>query len=392
MTSPLAIFLIFLRLGCTSFGGPIAHLGYFRAEFVNRRKWLSDGAYADVLALSQFVPGPASSQTGFALGVLRGGLAGGAAAWAGFTTPSALLMFAAAYGLRFAESPAALGLIHGLKLLAVAIVAQAVWSMGRSLCPDRERAGLALTVAALLFFSRAASSNWPPSPPAVFSASCACGRSHKRCPRRLARPSSGSPLFLQSALSLCCWRRFPSRRRFRAARPKNGGCFLSRGRACVWRRPCRASAFARTVVKPGWTPNDVFLAGYGAAQALPGPLFSFAAFLGAKVDVGPGGAAGAGLALVAIYLPGLLLMYGALPFWDRLRTEASVRGALNGVNATVVGILGAALYQPVWTPTVLQPRDAALALLAFAALAVARLPVLAVVALAAAAGIGTALL
>jgi chromate transporter len=393
MTSPLAIFLIFLRLGCTSFGGPIAHLGYFRAEFVNRRRWLSDGAYADVLALSQFVPGPASSQTGFALGVLRGGLAGGAAAWAGFTLPSALLMLAAAYGLDYAESPAAQGLIHGLKLLAVAIVAQAVWSMGRSLCPDRQRAGLALIVAALLILF-----------PSGLLQLCAIfagglfGLLRLRTVTQALPPSLGAPLARKSALiAIGAFFLLLAALPIVAAVSDSGAlrmadAFYRAGALVFGGGHVVLPLLQETVVKPGWVRHDDFLAGYGAAQALPGPLFTFAAFLGAKANVGPGGGAGAGLAMVAIYLPGVLLMYGALPFWDRLRTESSVRAALNGVNAAVVGILGAALYQPVWTSTVLQPKDAALALLAFAALAVARLPVLAVVALTAAAGMGTAIL
>lgn len=393
MTGPLAIFLIFLRLGCTSFGGPIAHLGYFRAEFVNRRRWLSDGAYADVLALSQFVPGPASSQIGFALGVLQGGLAGGVAAWVGFTLPSALVMLAAAYGLGHAESSAAQGLIHGLKLLAVAIVAQAVWSMGRSLCPDRQRAGLALTVAALLILFPSGLLQL-----AAIAAGGLFGLLRLRTVTQALPPSLEAPVerkraliaigaffVLLAALPIAAAVSGSGALRVADAFYRAGALVFGGGHVVL-------PLLQETVVKPGWVTHDVFLAGYGAAQALPGPLFTFAAFLGAKLNVGPEGAAGAGLAMVAIYLPGLLLMYGALPFWDRLRKEASVRGALNGVNAAVVGILGAALYQPVWTSTVLQRQDAALALLAFAALAVARLPVLAVAALAGAAGIGTALL
>ncbi len=393
MTKTLTIFLAFLRLGCTSFGGPIAHLGYFRSEFVNRRKWLSDDAYADIVALSQFVPGPASSQTGFALGLLHGGLAGGAAAWVGFTLPSALLMLAAAYGLQFAQSAAAQGLIHGLKLLAVAVVAQAVWSMGRSLCPDRQRAGLAFLVAAALiaapggglqlasiaaggifgaFYLRASAS----SAPAAFGARI------RRTPATLA--IAGFFLLL-AGLPLAASTLHSGILAFADAFYRAGALVFGGGHVVL-------PLLQETVVKPGWVSHDEFLAGYGAAQALPGPLFTFAAFLGAKAKVGPGGAAGALVALVFIFLPGLLLMYGVLPFWDRLRARASIRGALSGVNAAVIGILGAALCQPIWTSTVERPLDVALAVLAFAALSVARLPVLMAVALAAAAGVALTLL
>jgi chromate transporter len=388
MTNTLSIFLAFLRLGCMSFGGPIAHLGYFRSEFVHRRKWLSDDAYADIVALSQFVPGPASSQTGFALGLLRGGLWGGMAAWAGFTLPSALLMLAAAYGIEFAQGAAAQGLIHGLKLLAVAVVGQAVWSMGRSLCPDRQRAGFAFAVAAAsiaapggalqlaaiaagglfgLFFPRAA----------VTAAHSSLGL---KIDPRAAALAIAAYFLLLAGLPVAAATLHSGLLAVADAFYRAGGLVFGGGHVVL-------PLLQEAVVKPGWVPNDDFLAGYGAAQALPGPLFTFAAFLGAKANVGPGGAAGALVAIVFIFLPGMLLMYGTLPFWDSLRSKASVRGVLDGVNAAVVGILGAALYQPIWTSTVQRPLDAALALLAFAALAIARLPVLAVVALAAAVGV-----
>jgi chromate transporter len=388
MTNALTIFLAFLKLGCMSFGGPIAHLGYFRSEFVHRRKWLSDDAYADIVALSQFVPGPASSQTGFAIGLLRGGLAGGAAAWAGFTLPSALLMFAAAYGLAFAQGAAAQGLIHGLKLLAVAVVAQAVWSMGRSLCPDRQRAGFAFLVAAALIAAPGGALQL-----GAIAAGALFGLGFLRAAAPAAPSSFGAKTErLPAALAIAAY--FLLLAGLPVAAAISHGDLLTLADAFY-----RAGALVfggghvvlpllqETVVKPGWVPHDDFLAGYGAAQALPGPLFTFAAFLGAKASAGPGGAAGAAVALISIFLPGMLLMYGALPFWDSLRSKASIRGALDGVNAAVVGILGAALYQPIWTSTVQRPLDAALALLAFAALAIARLPVLAVVALAAAVGV-----
>ncbi len=381
------IFLAFLRLGLVSFGGPIAHLGYFRAEFVTRRKWLSEEAYADIVALAQFVPGPASSQTGFALGVLRGGLAGGLAAWVGFTLPSALLMLLAAHGLQYARGPAAQGAIHGLKLLAVAVVAQAVWSMGRSLCPDRLRAGFAFAIAAMLIAV-------PDGP--LQLAAIALGallgflflrgleRPHVtllgvRTGRGAARTAILAYVLLLASLPIA------------AALSQNGtaalaGAFYRTGALVFGGGHVVLPLLQETVVRPGWVPAGDFLAGYGAAQALPGPLFTFAAFLGAKSSVGPGGAMGAAVAVIAIFLPGLLLVYGALPFWDRLRVKGHARGALDGVNAAVVGILAAALYQPVWTSAVLRPLDAAAAITAFAALTVARLPVWLVVLLSAAAG------
>jgi len=381
------IFLAFLRLGLTSFGGPIAHLGYYRAEFVNRRHWLSEEAYADIIALAQFVPGPASSQTGFALGVLRGGLRGGLAAWIGFTLPSALVMLAAAYGLQYAQGPAAQGAIHGLKLLAAGVVAQAVWSMGRSLCPDRLRAGFAFTMAAILIAI--------PNAQLQLAAIVLGALFGFFFLRGIERPHA-APLGVKTG-HLAAWSAIFAYFLLLAGLPiaaavsQNGTiqlaeAFYRAGALVFGGGHVVLPLLQETVVQPGWVPAGDFLAGYGAAQALPGPVFTFAAFLGAKTSVGPGGAAGAAVAVIAIFLPGLLLVYGALPFWDRLRVKGHARGALDGVNAAVVGILGAALYQPVWTSAVLRPLDAALALIAFAALAVARLPVLLVAFLAAAAG------
>ncbi len=383
----LEILAAFLRLGLMSFGGPVAHLGYFRAEFVARRKWLSEDAYADIVALAQFVPGPASSQTGFALGILRGGLAGGLAAWVGFTLPSALLMLLAAYGLPYAQSPAAQGAIRGLKLLAVAVVAQAVWSMGRTLCPDRLRAGFALTIAALLIAA--------PGSPLQLAAIAAGALFGLLALHGMERPHT-TPLGVSTGhkaagAAIAAYFLFLASLPLAAALSHNGTAALAeafyRAGALVFGGGhVVLPLLQEAVVQPGWVSAGDFLAGYGAAQALPGPLFAIAAFLGAKASAGPGGAAGAAIATVAIFLPGMLLVYGALPFWDRLRTKTRARAALDGVNAAVVGILAAALYQPVWTSAVLRPLDAALALLAFAALATARLPVWLVALLAAAAG------
>jgi len=383
----LKVFLAFLHLGLVSFGGPIAHLGYYRAEFVNRRKWLSEEAYADIVALAQFVPGPASSQTGFAIGVLRGGLPGGIAAWIGFTFPSACIMLLAAYGLQYAQGLLAQGAVHGLKLLAAGVVAQAVWSMGRSLCPDRLRAGFAFAIAAILIAIPNAQLQLAAIVlGAIFGFFFLRGKEQPHVAPlgvKTSRAAAWSAIFayflLLAALPVA------------AAVTQNGTialaeAFYRAGALVFGGGHVVLPLLQETVVKPGWVPTGDFLAGYGAAQALPGPLFTFAAFLGAKASVGPGGAWGAVVAVIAIFLPGLLLVYGALPFWDHLRVKGHARGALDGVNAAVVGILGAALYQPVWTSAVFSPLDAALAILAFAALALARLPVLAVVLLAAAAG------
>jgi chromate transporter len=392
MANTLAIFLAFLRLGCTSFGGPVAHLGYFRSEFVKRRKWLSDEAYADIVALAQFVPGPASSQTGFALGLMHGGLPGGLAAWTGFTLPSAFLMLLAAYGLSYAEGSVAQGLIHGLKLLAVAVVAQAVWSMGRKLCPDRQRAGLAFLAAALLIAMPSAALQL-----AVIAAGALFGLGFLRSNTQATPASFGIRISQTSAFVAICAFFLLLAALPAVAISHNGvaslaNAFYRTGALVFGGGHVVLPLLQETVVTPGWVGHDDFLAGYGAAQALPGPLFNVSAFLGAKSSVGPGGLAGALVALIAIYLPGMLLIYGVLPFWDRLRTKTSVHGALSGVNAAVVGVLGAALYEPIWTSTILRPLDAALALLAFAALTVARLPVFAVVAMSAAAGIALTLI
>ncbi len=387
MANTLTIFLAFLRLGLISFGGPIAHLGYFRSEFVNRRKWLSDEAYSDIVALAQFVPGPASSQTGFALGLMHGGLPGGIAAWTGFTLPSALLMVLAAYGLGYAESSAAQGLIHGLKLLAVAVVAQAVWSMGRNLCPDRQRAGFAFAAAAALIATPSAGLQL-----AVIAAGALFGLRFLQTNIQAAPASFGIRISQTSAfLAICAFFLLLAGLPAVAALSQNSvaalaNAFYRTGALVFGGGHFVLPLLQETVVKPGWVGRDDFLAGYGAAQALPGPLFTFAAFLGAKSTVGPRGVEGALVALIAIFLPGMLLVYGVLPFWDRLRTRTGIRGALNGVNAAVVGILGAALYEPIWTSTIVRPLDAALALLAFAALTVAKLPVFVVVAMAAALG------
>ena len=393
ISTPLArtgawqVFWIFVRLGLTSFGGPVAHLGYFRDEFVQRRQWLTERSYADLVALCQFLPGPASSQVGMALGLMRAGMPGALAAWAGFTLPSALVL--ALFGLGLASGHAMLpaGALHGLKVVAVAVVAQAVWGMARSLCVGRAR----VTVMAL-----------------------ACGAA-------LLVPGVGGQVGVMLVAGVAGWWLFG---RGRAAVPEStidapGGLQVPLRRRTgtlllmafvvllvllplavrLWPGSLLAmvDAFYRVgalvfggghvmlpllqavVVPPGWVSADAFLAGYGATQAVPGPLFTFAAFLGASMQVWPGGWLGAVVCLLAIFVPSFLLVAGALPFWEPLRRSLHAQAALAGVNAAVVGLLLAALYHPVWTSAIHSGADFGLALAAFVALVFWRAPPWAVV-------------
>ena len=374
----LAILLIFLRLGLTSFGGPVAHLGYFRAEFVARRQWLSEAAYADLVALAQFLPGPASSQTGFALGMLRGGWAGGIAAWIGFTLPSAIVMVLAAYGVDVLSGS---GIVHGLKLVAVAVVAQAVWGMAGSMVPDRIRADIALAAAISMLLLPAALTQI-----GVILAGAALGLA--RC--RDGAGSAGAPLgvtigrtpafmalaaFLVLLVGLPVLAKLGHGVALAEAGYRAGALVFGGGHVVL---PLLERAF----VPSGWVSADEFLAGYALAQAVPGPLFTFGAFLGAA----SGGVLGGAIVLVAIFLPGLLLMAGALPFWDGLRRRPESQAALRGVNAAVVGILVAALFDPIFLSSVRTPADFAVVLAAFVALMLWKAPPWAVVAAAAAAG------
>ncbi|WP_313165988.1 chromate efflux transporter [Massilia oculi] len=388
-SSAWSIFGIFLKLGLTSFGGPIAHLGYFRNEFVLRRQWLDDARYGDLVALCQFLPGPASSQVGFALGVLRGGgLAGGLAAWIGFTLPSALLMFAFALGAAALAGLGAAGVVHGLKLVAVAVVAQAVWGMARTLTPDRRRIAIALAAIAIVILS-----NGPAGQLAAIAAGAGAG--YWLCRGPVAQPGAelsvpvgpragiaalvlfgvlllGLPLLTGLAA-------YPPLALFDAFY-RSGALVFGGGHVVL-------PLLQAETVASGWIPNETFLAGYGLAQALPGPLFAFAAFLGAQAGMTASALAGAAIALLALFLPGLLLVYGTLPFWDRLRRHAAARHAMMGANAAVVGILAAALADPVWTSAVFDVRDAGIALAGFLLLVVWKAPPWIVVILSAAAGV-----
>jgi chromate transporter len=381
------IFRVFLHLGLTSFGGPIAHLGYFRREFVERRQWLSESAYADLVALCQFLPGPASSQVGFAVGLSRGGLAGGLAAWAGFTVPSAIALMAFALGAGAITGPAGLGALHGLKVVAVAVVAQAVWGMARALCPDRARASIAVLATLVVFFAASSAGQ-------IGAIVLGGVLGLWLCREATAAPAGALPVTVSRAVGWACLAAFflllaglPVAVRLGAGHVVTVFEAFYRAGALVFGGGHVVLPFLQAaVVPPGWVSEGAFLAGYGAAQAVPGPLFTFAAYLGAVKAPVPNGVAGAVLCLIAIFLPGLLVLTGALPFWSAFRRRTWAQSAMRGVNAAVVGILLAALYSPVWTSAVLGPPDFALALVAFVLLAVWQAPPWMVVALSAAVG------
>jgi chromate transporter len=382
------VFAAFLKLGLTSFGGPVAHLGYYRQELLIRRRWVDEATFADLVALCQFLPGPASSQVGFSLGVLRGnGLLGGLAAWLAFTLPSAVIMFAFALGAAHFTGPVADGFLHGLKLVAVAVVAQAVWGMAQSLTPDRPRAAIALAaLSVVVLFSGSL---------AQISAIVLGALAGLFLCRAEATPVSGHLNFpvTRSAglISLCLFAVLLLLTPFVAAALTSHGlavfdAFYRSGALVFGGGHVVLPLLQAEVVTPGWVSNEAFLAGYGLAQAVPGPLFTFAAYLGAVMNTPPNGLAGATIALIALLLPGMLLVYGMLPFWDSFRTRPAAQAAMRGTNAAVVGILGAALYNPVWTNAVVTPRDFALALIGFLLLVVWKMPPWVVVLLLACAG------
>lgn len=384
------VFHVFLKLGLTSFGGPIAHLGYFRDELVVRRRWIGEDGYADLVALCQFLPGPASSQVGFALGLLRGGPLGALAAWAAFTLPSALALVLFALGAAFFEGPVGAGLLHGLKLVAVAVVAQAVWGMARTLCPDRPRAGIAVGAVMLVAFLAGSFGQVLAIAGGGLAGWWLCrngpGVTGLRHPAFPVSKKVGLAVLLFFFLLLALLPILAATTASQGVRLVDSfyraGAFVFGGGHVV------LPLLQAEVVAPGWMTEDTFLAGYGAAQAVPGPLFTFAAYLGTVTGPAPNGPAGALVCLVAIFLPGLLLLLGALPFWDALRSRQRAQAAMRGANAAVVGVLGAALYDPVWTSAILDPRDFALALAGFVLLTVWKAPPWLVVVLLAAGGTG----
>ena len=374
--SALEVLRVFLRLGLTSFGGPVAHLGYFRAEFVERRRWLEEPAFADIVALCQFLPGPASSQVGISLGILRAGLPGAFAAWFGFTGPSAVVMILFAYGVTAFGDLSHAAWLHGLKIVAVAVVAQAVWGMARNLCPDRERATIAVGAALLAIACSSASGQ--------IGAIAAGGLIGWVFLRNGAAAQPGPPLAIHLprswsvAAALGFFALLFGLPLFSAAVPSHPialfDSFYRSGSLVFGGGHVVLPLLQAEVVPPGWVTNDAFLAGYGAAQAVPGPLFTFAAYLGAVMGPRPNGWLGGLICLAAIFLPSFLLLIGALPFWDSLRRRPEVQSALRGVNAAVVGLLLAALYKPVWTSAILSPADFAIGISAFLLLALWAVP------------------
>ena len=386
------VFWAALRLGLTSFGGPIAHLGYFREEYVVRRKWLDEQSYADVVALAQSLPGPASSKVGIIVGTVRAGLPGAVLAWLGFTMPSAIALMVFGYGVQqFAVADA--GWLHGLKLAAVAVVAQAVWGMSRNLAPDRERATIAIVAAivALTWHSAvtpvliiviAGVVGWRLLPAPVTE-------SDRVAISQRIRPWMGIValvLFFVLLLGLPSLRQVSGENQTLAVVDsfyRSGSLVFGGGHVVL---PLLQSE----VVAPGWVGNETFLAGYGAAQAVPGPLFTFSAYLGTVMIPEPNGVIGGLIALGAIFLPAFFLTIGPLPFWDILRRRPAFQSVLRGVNAAVVGLLLAALYDPVWTSAVKDASDFALASAALGLLMLWKLPPWLVVILSALGGAGLA--
>ena len=373
--SSWSVFLIFLRLGLTSFGGPVAHLGYFRDEFVTRRRWLSERSYGDLVALCQFLPGPASSQVGIALGLSRAGYGGALAAWLGFTLPSAVVLILFALGIAQHSTALPPGALHGLKVVAVAVVAQAVWGMARNLCSDAARISVMLIAACVALLQTSA---W--GQVAVISAAALAGlllfkptppAAHDALPVTLSRRAGAMwlSLFVLVLAGLPILAQLIPNQGLAMidAFYRSGSLVFGGGHVVL-------PLLQAEVVPTGWVSNDVFLAGYGAAQAMPGPLFTFAAFLGASMSQAPSGWLGGLLCLLAIFAPSFLLVLGALPFWESLRRSPRTQAALAGVNAAVVGLLLAALYQPVWTSAIFSARDFGLALVGLVALMVWKLP------------------
>ena len=386
--SPVEVLIAFLKLGVTSFGGPIAHIGYFREEFVVRRRWLDEETYAELVGLCQFLPGPASSQVGFTLGLMRAGYRGALAAWTAFTVPSAIALVLFAYGANAVGGLVGTGLLHGLKLVAVAIVAQAVWGMARTFRSDRLRASIAVVSALIILFSTSSVTQIAAILVGGLLGRRFCTGTSAPSTGHLALPVSrragvvavtaffvllaGLPVLRSLALSrgLALFEAFY----------RSGALVFGGGHVVL---PLLREAF----VAPAWVTDDAFLAGYGAAQAVPGPLFTFAAYLGTVVKVSPHGLVGAALGLIGIFLPGMLILLGVLPFWGSLRKRTVAQAIMRGVNAAVVGLLGAALYNPLWTSSVRTPGDFGLALVGFVLLSAWRAPPLLVVVISALGGI-----
>jgi chromate transporter len=388
----LEVFTTFLRLGLTSFGGPVAHLGYFHQEFVVRRRWADEAAFADLVALSQFLPGPASSQVAFAVGLSRRGLLGGLVAWCGFTLPSAILLYVFAQFASSLTGPIAAAALHGLKIVAVAVVAQAVWGMARMLTPDARRVAIALAAMLIQFYF---AGSFGQIAAIILGALAGIAL----CRNMLVTPKGHIDFSVSRRTGIACLAAFFI---FLFVTPILATILQSRTIA-VFDAFYRSGALVfggghvvlpllqDAVVAPGWISTNAFLAGYGAAQAVPGPLFTVSAYLGYVLNAPPNGLLGASIALFAIFLPGTLILIGAIPFWDKFRSRQNAQAIMRGINAAVVGILAAALYDPLWKSSIESFRDAALALAAFLLLAAMKFPPWAVVALTVAAAIGLAL-
>jgi chromate transporter len=384
------IFLTFLILGATAFGGPVAHFGYFRTEFVDRRRWIDERGFSDLVSLCQFLPGPASSQTGIAIGMLQRGWAGGFAAWLGFTTPAAIIMIGLGFGLSFAQTAAGQGVIHGLKLAAVAVVANALWGMARTACGSPLKASFAaLACVAILF----AGSAWFQI--LVIAVAALAGAFLLRDEPLDTGNTAAKPggrvvgvilliVFLGLLFGLPVIAKAVSSGNLDAFSSfyRVGSLVFGGGHVVL-------PLLEAELVPTGWTSTDIFLAGYGAAQAIPGPMFALTGYLGNVINPGfgyVGGWLGGLVAIVAVFLPSFLLLGATLPYWDALRSRARIRSALSGVNAAVVGLLLAVLYTPVWTSSVQDAADFATVVVAAVLLAMWRAPSWLVVLLAATAG------
>lgn len=371
----LEVFTTFLKLGLTSFGGPIAHLGYFRDELVLRRRWIDEARYGEIVALCQFLPGPASSQVGFCLGLIRGGPLGALAAWTAFTLPSAILLVLFAYGAATAGGPVEAGILHGLKLVAVAVVAQAVYGMARSLTPDRQRAAITLAAVLIVTFMASAIGQVAAIALGAVAGLKVCRQPGTGQVGHLAIPVSRRfgaaclAAFFALLFVMPLWSAVSG-----SANVVLFDAFYRSGALVFGGGHVVLPLLKAEIVDKGWLSSDVFLAGYGAAQAVPGPLFTFAAYLGAAIGQAVGNFSTAAVALIAIFLPGLLLVTGVLPFWESVRERQDAQAAMRGANAAVVGILGAALYNPVWTGAVSSPVDFAFVLAGFLGLTVWKLP------------------
>ena len=384
-----AVFRAFLALGLTSFGGPVAHIGYFREAFVVRRAWMDERGYADLVALCQMLPGPTSSQVGIGIGLTKAGLAGAFAAWLGFTAPSAVALVALGYGVVTFGDTIPAGLLRGLEAVVVAVVAQALWGMARTLCPDPPRVSVAVLGAAAVL-----GIGGSPIQIAVIAAGGLIGLLLLRTedpPPSAPAPIAIAPAPVTAAASLALFfvllvllpvlaATWPSQGLALADSFYRSGSLVFGGGHVV------LPLLEAEVLPPGWVSEDAFLAGYGAAQAVPGPLFTFAAYLGTVMETPPSGWVGGLICLSAIFAPSFLLVVGTLPYWNALRRLEAARRAMLGVNAAVVGLLLAALYDPVWTSGVRSAGDFVLALAAFALLASWKLPPWLVVILGALAG------